>query len=121
MRLLFIAAHFLASVSGSVISIRSCLCTDYSEIAAAAANCTNIVLRDIYAPPNSTIDLTKLKAGAVVTFQGRTTFGFTNSSSFSPMILGGNHVTITSAPGAVIDGNGTLYWDGLGSNGGVPK
>lgn len=28
---------------------------------------------------------------------------------------------ITGAPGHVIDGNGQAYWDGLGSNGGVPK
>jgi polygalacturonase len=121
MRHFLVVSQFLAAVSGSIISIRSCLVTDYSGIAPAVATCTNIVLRDVYAPPNSTIDLSKLKAGSVVTFQGRTTFGFTNSSSFSPIIFGGNHVTITAAPGSVIDGNGTLYWDGLGSNGGVPK
>ena len=121
MKSLLVIAQFVAAVSGSIISVRSCLVTEYSEIAPAVATCTNIVLRSVYAPPNSTIDLSKLKAGSVVTFQGRTTFGFTNSSSFNPIVLGGNHVTITAAPNAVIDGNGTLYWDGLGSNGGVPK
>jgi len=80
-----------------------------------------ITLQDIYAPSNSSIDLTKVKIGAVVTFAGNTTFGFTNSSTFNPMSFGGNGVTITSAPGAIIDGNGQAYWDGQGSNGGVPK
>ena len=37
------------------------------------------------------------------------------------MQFGGANVTITSAPGAVIDGNGQAYWDGQGSNGGIPK
>ena len=67
------------------------------------------------------IDLSKVKAGTVVTFAGTTTFDFTNSSTFNPMTFGGKGVTITSTPGAIIDGNGQAYWDGIGSNGGVPK
>jgi polygalacturonase len=85
------------------------------------ASCTAITLQDIYAPHNSSIDLTKVKAGTVVTFAGNTTFGFTNSSTFNPISFGGKGVTITSAPGAIIDGNGQAYWDGQGSNGGVLK
>jgi polygalacturonase len=99
----------------------SCTATTYSQIAPAVASCTAITLQDIYAPPNSSIDLSKVKPGTVVTFAGTTTFGFTNSSTFNPMTFGGKGVTITSAPGAIIDGNGQAYWDGLGSNGGVPK
>jgi polygalacturonase len=49
------------------------------------------------------------------------TFGFTNSSSFNPIQVSGKNVTVTAAIGAVIDGNGQAYWDGQGSNGGVPK
>jgi hypothetical protein len=78
-------------------------------------------LQDIYAPPSSSIDLSKVKQGAVVTFAGTTTFGFTNLSTFDPIILGGKAVRITGAPGHIIDGNGQAYWDGIGSNGGVPK
>jgi polygalacturonase len=121
MRLLLAIVPLVATVSASIVSNRSCLVTNYLKISAAVSNCTNIALRDVYMPSNTTLDLTKLKSGSVVTFEGRTTFGFTNSSSFSPIILGGNHVTITAAPDSVIEGNGTLYWDGLGSNGGVPK
>jgi polygalacturonase len=82
---------------------------------------TEIVQQDIYAPSNSSIDLTAVKKGSTVTFAGTTTFGFTNSSTFNPIQLGGSGVTITAAPGAIIDGNGQAYWDGQGSNGGVPK
>jgi polygalacturonase len=85
------------------------------------ASCTAITLQGIAAPTNKTIDLSKLKANSVVTFAGTTTFAFTNSSTFNPMQFGGANVTITSAPGAIIDGNGQAYWDGQGSNGGLPK
>jgi len=98
-----------------------CTCTEYSQIAPAVTLCTSITLQDISAPANSTIDLSGLQPNTVVTFAGLTTFAFTNSSSFNPILLGGQNVTITSIPGAVIDGNGQAYWDGLGSNGGVPK
>ncbi|RDL33839.1 putative polygalacturonase [Venustampulla echinocandica] len=99
-----------------------CFCTEYSQISVAVASCTAITLQDIAVPDGgNSIDLSKLKDNSVVTFAGKTTFGFTNSSSFDPIILGGKGVTITSAPGAIIDGNGQAYWDGIGSNGGVPK
>jgi polygalacturonase len=78
-------------------------------------------LSNIAAPNGSAIDLSKLKAGATVTFDGVTTFGFVNSSSFNPMTIGGKGITVTANPGAIIDGNGQAYWDGQGSNGGVPK
>ena len=98
-----------------------CYCTEYSQIATAVASCTEILLENIAAPSNSSIDLSKLKDNSKVTFSGLITFAFTNSSSFDPMIFGGKNVTITCAKGAIIDGNGPAYWDGLGSNGGVPK
>lgn len=120
---LLLVSVFAAIVSASPIEERqdACTVTQYDQIKNAVSTCTKINLKDVAAPTNSTIDLAKLKDNAVVTFQGKTTFAFTNSSDFSPMIFGGKNVTITSDTGAVIDGNGPLYWDGLGSNGGVPK
>lgn len=109
-----------SNVSAST-SATACTATAYSEIAPAVAACTNIVLKDIFAPSNSSIDLSGLKANSIVTFAGKTTFGFTNLSSFDPITISGAGVTITAEPDAVIDGNGQAYWDGLGSNGGVPK
>ncbi|KAL4739981.1 glycosyl hydrolases family 28-domain-containing protein [Aspergillus similis] len=98
-----------------------CTCTEYSQISSAVASCTSIVLSNIAAPNGSAIDLSNLQTGTTVTFDGLTTFGFTNSSSFNPVTIGGKDITITATEGAVIDGNGQAYWDGLGSNGGVPK
>ncbi|RHZ57767.1 hypothetical protein CDV55_104717 [Aspergillus turcosus] len=102
-------------------STPSCTCTAYSQIPSAVASCTNIVLSNIAAPNGSSIDLSALLPGTTVTFDGTTTFGFTNSSSFNPITISGANITITATPGAVIDGNGQAYWDGQGSNGGVPK
>jgi polygalacturonase len=110
-----------ASCTAQTTTPTSCTATAYSQIAPAVAACTSITLRDIYAPPSSSIDLSKVKAGTVITFAGTTTFGFTNDSSFDPIILGGKGVRVTASAGSVIDGNGQAYWDGLGSNGGVPK
>ncbi|KAE8446775.1 hypothetical protein EG329_011680 [Mollisiaceae sp. DMI_Dod_QoI] len=98
-----------------------CVCTEYSQIVPAVSSCTEITLRDIAAPSDGSINLSKLKANSVVTFAGKTTFEFTNSSSFNSMTFGGKNVTITATSDAIIDGGGQLYWDGLGSNGGVPK
>lgn len=110
-----------SSSSSEGSTTATCTCTAYSQIAPAVASCTAITLQDIAAPTNKTIDLSKLKANSVVTFAGTTTFAFTNSSTFNPMQFGGANVTITSAPGAIIDGNGQAYWDGQGSNDGLPK
>ncbi|KAE8448575.1 hypothetical protein EG329_009000 [Mollisiaceae sp. DMI_Dod_QoI] len=109
--------------SSSILTTASnpCTCTAYSQIAPAVAACTQITLQDISVPTNSSINLASLKAGSVVTFAGKTTFAFTNSSTINPITIGGAGITILGAPGSVLDGNGQAYWDGQGSNGGVPK
>ncbi|KUJ06425.1 uncharacterized protein LY89DRAFT_769533 [Mollisia scopiformis] len=111
----------ITSTPLSSSSSTPCTCTAYSQIAPAVAACTQITLQDISVPTNSSINLASLKAGSTVTFAGTTTFAFTNSSTFNPITLGGSGVTILGAPGSVLDGNGQAYWDGQGSNGGVPK
>lgn len=116
-----LAATSTTSATSTATSGTPCVCTDYSQISAAVASCTNIVLSNIAAPNGSAIDLSGLQAGTTVTFDGLTSFGFTNSSSFNPITISGAGITVTANPGAVIDGNGQAYWDGLGSNGGVPK
>ncbi|KAG0647334.1 Polygalacturonase [Hyphodiscus hymeniophilus] len=114
--------HFGISIKQHLIKLFSLqLNVLYSQIGPAVAACTAISLDGISVPTNSSINLASLKANSIVTFAGETTFAFTNSSTFNPMTFGGKNVTITSVPGAVIDGNGQAYWDGQGSNGGVPK
>ncbi|EKD14929.1 uncharacterized protein L3040_003857 [Drepanopeziza brunnea f. sp. 'multigermtubi'] len=111
----------LACAYASTVLACTCVVTEYSKIPGALAKCTDIVLQDIAAPSNGTIDLSKAKKGSVITFAGTTTFAFTNSSDFIPMKFGGKNITIRGTPDSIIDGNGPMYWDGLGSNGGLPK
>ncbi|KAJ0163345.1 putative endopolygalacturonase D [Colletotrichum tanaceti] len=98
-----------------------CIVTEYADIANAVATCTDITLSNIAAPENGPIDLQKLKNGATVTFDGTTTFATTVDKKFDPIIISGTDITVTGAPGHVIEGNGAAYWDGLGSNGGGDK
>jgi polygalacturonase len=111
----------VTSASGGSGSGTACTVTAYASISAAVASCTNIILSGISAPASSSIDLSKLKTGAAVTFAGKTTFGTTSDSDFNPIVISGTDITVTGASGHIIDGNGQAYWDGLGSNGGVDK
>jgi polygalacturonase len=79
------------------------------------------VLSNIAAPNGPAIDLSNLQTRTTVTFDGLPTFGFTNSSSFKPVTIGGKDTAITATEGAVVDWNGQAYWDGLGSNECLPK
>ena len=97
-----------------------CHVTSYSGVAAAVSSCTNITLDSIAVPGNTTLDLTKLKTGTVVTFAGTTTFAYADAN-YDMIKVAGTDVTITAQKGAIIDGNGQAWWDGLGSNGGVAK
>ncbi|KAL0931460.1 polygalacturonase 3 [Colletotrichum truncatum] len=98
-----------------------CTVTKFEDIANAVKTCTDITLSNIAAPANSPIDLQSLQKGAKVTFDGTTTFATTVDKNFDPIIISGIDITITGAPGHVIEGNGAVYWDGLGSNGGGDK
>jgi polygalacturonase len=98
----------------------ACYVTKFSAIPAATAACTDITLDGITVPGNSTIDLSKLKKGTKVTFKGKTFWEYFDANY--PFIkVGGTDLEITAAEGAVLDGNGQAWWDGIGSNGGVKK
>ncbi|KAF2827142.1 hypothetical protein CC86DRAFT_445948 [Ophiobolus disseminans] len=97
-----------------------CYVTAYSAIAAATAACTAITLDNITVPGNSTIDMSKLKTGTKVTFKG-TTFWEYFDANYPFIKVGGTDLEITAAEGAILDGNGQSWWDGLGSNGGMKK
>ncbi|KAF3033007.1 hypothetical protein E8E11_001015 [Didymella keratinophila] len=98
----------------------ACYVTAYSAIPAAVASCTSIVLDGITVPGNSTIDLSKLKTGTKVIFKG-TTFWEYFDANYPFIKVGGTNLEITAAEGAILDGNGQSWWDGLGSNGGIAK
>jgi polygalacturonase len=55
-----------------------------------------------------------------VIFEGTTTFGYEQWSG--PLVsVSGANIVVTGASGSVLDGNGQLWWDGQGSNGGKTK
>ncbi|KAI9664077.1 MAG: hypothetical protein M1821_007568 [Bathelium mastoideum] len=97
-----------------------CTVTAYSAVASATASCTAITLENIAVPGGKTLDLSKLKTGTTVTFAGTTTFGYYDWDG-DLIEVGGTNITVTSAEGAIIDGNGESWWDGQGSNGGIAK
>jgi polygalacturonase len=98
----------------------SCTVTQYAGVPAAVANCTAITLSNILVPSGQTLDLTKLKKGATVTFAGKTSFEYFDGN-IDLIKVAGTDITITAEPNAIIDGNGQAWWDGLGSNGGISK
>lgn len=99
----------------------TCTVTAAADVASAVASCTSIELSNLVMPANETLDLTGLQNYTSVVFSGTTQFGFSPDEDFDPVEISGSHITVTGAPGSVIDGNGAAYWDGLGSNGGAAK
>ena len=115
-----LASSSLVPSSSATASADACYVTAYAAIPAATAACTAITLDGITVPGNSTIDLSKLKTGTKVTFKGKTFWEYFDANY--PLIkVGGTNLEITAAEGAVLDGNGQSWWDGLGSNGGIAK
>ncbi|KAF2229332.1 glycoside hydrolase family 28 protein [Viridothelium virens] len=98
----------------------SCTFTSASAAISGKASCSSIVLSGITVPAGTTLDMTDLKEGTTVTFEGTTTFGYKEWEG--PLIsVSGSGITVTGASGHVIDGNGAAWWDGKGSNGGKTK
>ncbi|KAK5115346.1 Polygalacturonase 1 [Meristemomyces frigidus] len=94
--------------------------TGAAAVAKAKSSCSAIVLSSLQVPAGKTLDLTGLKTGTTVTFEGTTTFGY--AAWAGPLVsVSGTDITVTGASGNVLDGQGAKYWDGKGSNGGVKK
>jgi polygalacturonase len=115
-----IATSTLAATPTIAATTGACHVTAYSAVAAATVACNDIILDNITVPGNSTLDLSKLKTGTKVTFEGRTFWEYFDANY--PLIkVGGTNIEITATKDALLDGNGQAWWDGLGSNGGVAK
>ncbi|KAH9881893.1 hypothetical protein J1614_001064 [Plenodomus biglobosus] len=110
----------VAAVPATRESTDACNVTTFDGIPAAVAACNQITLDGITVPGKSTINLTKLKQGSKVTFKGRTFWEYANAN-YPFITVTGTDVEITAEKDAVLDGNGQSWWDGQGSNGGVPK
>jgi len=93
--------------------------TQFDEIPVALENCDAIILDNLQVPSGETLKL-HLRTGTTVTFRGNTTFGFQHWEG--PLVeINGTDVVIQGEYGAILDGQGQLYWDGLGESGGALK
>ncbi|KAI0908750.1 putative extracellular polygalacturonase [Ustulina deusta] len=91
-----------------------------SSASKSQASCATIVLSNVAVPSGTTLDLSDLEDGTHVIFEGTTTWGYKEWSG--PLLqIKGKDITIEGASGSVLDGDGSRWWDGEGSNGGVTK
>ncbi|KAK5713427.1 Polygalacturonase 1 [Elasticomyces elasticus] len=131
------APQVTAAPLAADLAKRATSCTFSGSAGAAAASkskasCATIVLSSVAVPSGTTLDLTGLKAGTHVVFEGTTTFGYKEWAG--PLVsVAGTDIVVTgassseSAPlpshaaGALLDGGGSRWWDGEGTNGGKTK
>ncbi|GAB7350029.1 hypothetical protein MBLNU459_g0703t1 [Dothideomycetes sp. NU459] len=114
------ASLVAAAPAASHMERSSCTFTTAAAAKSGKSSCTSIILDNIAVPAGTTLDLTGLKTGTTVTFEGTTTFGYEEWDG--PLIsVSGTSITVTGASGHVINGEGSKWWDGEGSNGGKTK
>ncbi|KAJ5946921.1 hypothetical protein N7454_003760 [Penicillium verhagenii] len=101
-------------------SSSTCTFTSAAKATESKADCSTIILSNIEVPAGTTLDLTDLTKGTEVIFEGTTTFGYEEWDG--PLIeISGKSITVKAASGAVINGDGSRWWDGEGTNGGKTK
>nr|P26215.1 RecName: Full=Polygalacturonase; Short=PG; AltName: Full=Pectinase; Flags: Precursor [Bipolaris zeicola]AAA79885.1 endopolygalacturonase [Bipolaris zeicola] len=118
---MLLSAGALVAAAPSGLDARDgCTFTDAATAIKNKASCSNIVISGMTVPAGTTLDLTGLKSGATVTFQGTTTFGYKEWEG--PLIsVSGTNIKVVGASGHTIDAAGQKWWDGKGSNGGKTK
>ncbi|KAI9335839.1 putative extracellular polygalacturonase [Zopfochytrium polystomum] len=130
--ILLATALLASSQSTPTTTPPTCTVQTYADFArcqtAAIANASTTpqhihIQGPVTVPTEKNVDWSRLPPGTVVTVSGEVVFEkwTTNrANSLYLFLIGGEGVTFDGA-GGVFDGRGQDYWDGLGSNGGVPK
>ncbi|KAJ6617431.1 polygalacturonase [Mycena sp. CBHHK59/15] len=94
-------------------------CTVNSVASAAdLSSCTAVVITAFTVPSGNTITIAAA-SGATVTMTGDITFAKTTSTG--PLLTFDTDNIVFNGGDRNINGNGALYWDGEGTNGGVAK
>ncbi|KAJ3235766.1 hypothetical protein HDU81_000184 [Chytriomyces hyalinus] len=106
----------------------ACIVKSYADFpgCVASKSATILIKGPFTVPAEKVIDLTKLEPNTHVVLSGTISFAKSTTidgDGLALLNLGGAGVTFDSDPAnpGVLDGNGELYWDGKGGNGGVPK
>lgn len=98
----------------------SCTFTAASAAISSKKSCATIVLDNIEVPAGETLDMTSLAEGTHLIFSGTTTFGYEEWSG--PLVsVSGTDITVTGTSDHLLDGGGSSWWDGEGTNGGKTK
>ncbi|KAK6544800.1 hypothetical protein TWF694_001482 [Orbilia ellipsospora] len=92
----------------------------YLSASASKTSCSTIIISALSVPSGVTLNLEKLNEGTTVIFRGHTTFGYAEWEG-SLVSISGKKIKILGDSGSVLDGQGALYWDGLGGSGGKIK
>ncbi|OJJ95007.1 hypothetical protein ASPACDRAFT_36925 [Aspergillus aculeatus ATCC 16872] len=91
-----------------------------SKVSKSKTACSTIYLSALAVPSGTTLDLKDLNDGTHVIFEGETTFGYEEWEG--PLVsVSGTDITVEGASGAVLNGDGSRWWDGEGGNGGKTK
>ncbi|KAN0060460.1 hypothetical protein ACQY0O_007791 [Thecaphora frezii] len=111
----------LAMAATSASAATTCQPADYTALTKLnIASCDKLILKDLSIPEKTSLNLTKLKDGAEVIFQGTTTFAMSQAWDGVQIQIAGNNLYV-HGEGATINANGQQIWDGKGSNGGKSK
>ncbi|KAF7914935.1 hypothetical protein BELL_0515g00050 [Botrytis elliptica] len=116
---LLASTAFVSAAPGSSLEVLekrdACTFTTADAVKSGKLACKTIILDNIHVPGATTLDLTGLNTGTQVIFQGTT--GFDHALWTGPLIsISGENIVVTGTKGHVINGNGTQWWDGLGTN-----
>ncbi|TYZ67182.1 hypothetical protein PybrP1_003202 [[Pythium] brassicae (nom. inval.)] len=106
---LLAAAMFTVDASPMVQQEAAAGCTlsgTYSN-SNSIASCANVLISNLNVPAGVTLDLTKVKNGATITFAGTTTFG-TKAWAGPLVLLTGENLKVSGT--GTLDGQGAWYW-----------
>ncbi|CAG9769536.1 unnamed protein product [Ceutorhynchus assimilis] len=116
---IFSVSIILIFFSKTTLGGDNCLVTDYDQIETALQTCKNIVIDSIIVPAKRELTL-NIRDGTNLTFRGN--ISFEKEFWKGPLVrISGSNFYMRGEEGSVFDGNGPLYWDGLGTWGKTNK
>ncbi|KZT07138.1 glycoside hydrolase family 28 protein [Laetiporus sulphureus 93-53] len=115
---IFIAPLVLGRPSGIETAKRSTCTVDSVDSASDLSDCSDVVISSFTVPDGETVTMS-FAEGATVTMTGEVAFA--NTTADGPLITFEGTGIAFDGGGNAFNGNGADYWDGQGTNGGVPK
>ncbi|KAJ7508368.1 polygalacturonase [Mycena galericulata] len=119
LRLASLVAVAVAVPASNTDTAKRATCTVNSVASAAdLSSCTSVLIEAFTVASGETVTI-EAASGATVTMNGDITFSKTTSSG--PLLTFDTDSIVFNGGDHNINGNGALYWDGQGTNGGVAK